>query len=47
MRTNDAANNLLNSIYKAMNEKEFLGAGFIDLSKAFDTILHNVLLKNL
>ena len=38
MSTNDAVNNLLNNIYKAMDEREFLGAVSIDLSKAFDTV---------
>lgn len=47
MSTNDAVNNLLSSIYKAMEEKEFLGAVFIDLSKAFDTVPHDLLLKKL
>ena len=45
--THDAVNNLLTSIYKALDEKVYLGAVFINLSKAFDTVPHNLLLKNL
>ena len=45
--TNDAVNNLLNNIYNAMDKKEFLGAVFIDLSKAFDTVPYDLLLKKL
>ena len=45
MSTNDAVNKLLSKIYNAMDRKEFLGAVFIDLSKAFDTVPLNILLK--
>ena len=35
------------SIHKQMNNGRLTGAVYVDLSKAFDTIVHNVLLQKL
>ena len=47
MSTNDAVRNLLDKIYAAIERKEYFGAVFIDLSKAFDTVPHDILLNKL
>ena len=39
--------NLVNTIISAMDEGKFCLGAFLDLSKAFDTIDHNILLIKL
>ena len=45
--TIDSAVTLVDKIFKAMNDREITVATFIDLSKAFDTVNHSILLKKL
>ena len=42
-----ALNYLLSNIYESFNNNEYFGAIFLDLSKAFDTISHDILLYKL
>ena len=45
--TEHALTELVNRIYDSFNENKYTLGVFIDLSKAFDTINHNILLKKL
>ena len=45
--TSDAVINLTEFIYNGLNKKEHIVNVFIDLSKAFDTVSHRVLLDKL
>ena len=44
--THMALINVIDQISKSMDEKQFCSGLFLDLSKAFDTIDHDILLKN-
>jgi sarcosine oxidase/L-pipecolate oxidase len=43
----DAVLNLLYDLNSAMNKKQYSVVVFLDYSKAFDTVMHNILLKKL
>ena len=45
--TNHAIIELVDKITKAIEKNEFTVGIFLDLSKAFDTVNHNILLKKL
>ena len=45
--TDLASVRFIEAIHKAMDQGELTGAIYIDLSKAFDTIGHNVILEKL
>ena len=44
--TQHALIELTNSIYDSFNENKYTLGVFIDLSKAFDTVNHKIILKN-
>ena len=45
--TSDAVNEFLSNIYDSMKQNRYLAAVFLDLSKAFDTVSHDILLNKM